>query len=80
MSPEFRGQKIGTRLVAYTFQELFDSGVETLFFEARDSAAAIISSMGGEAVGEPFLFYRGNVTPMMLTKKKFQGISPEKSK
>lgn len=75
VAPEYRGQKIGTGLLAYVFQELFESGAETLFFEARDSAAAIIRSMGGVAVGEPFLFYRGNVTPMMLNKEDFKGKS-----
>ena len=75
VAPEYRGQKIGTGLLEYVFQELFESGAETLFFEARDSAAAIIRSMGGVAVGEPFLFYRGNVTPMMLNKEDFKGKS-----
>ena len=74
VAPEYRGQKIGTRLMAYAFQELFDGGAETLFFEARDSAAAIIRSMGGQCTGEAFAFFRGNVTPMVLKKKSFQTI------
>lgn len=73
VAPEYRRQKIGTKLMTHAFQDLFNGGIETLFFEARDSAAAIIRAMGGKAIGEPLLFYRGTVTPMMLKKDNFKG-------
>ena len=70
--PRLRGQKIGTKLLNYAIQELFSSGAEKIYMEARDSAARMIRAMGGRDVGEPFVFYLGNVTPLVLEKSAVQ--------
>ena len=69
--PEMRGQQIGTRLLNHAARELFDSGVEVLCMEARDTTVRIVLGMGGMICGEPFEFYLGNVTPMRLDKKAY---------
>ncbi len=69
--PALRGQQIGSKLLEHAVRELFDSGVEVLYGEARDSAAGIIRAMGGRETGQPFPCYRGNVTPMVLEKNAF---------
>ena len=66
--PQLRGQKIGTKLLNYAVQDLFAAGVESIHVEARDSAARMLRAMGGRDTGDPFPFYRGNVTPMVLEK------------
>ena len=66
--PQLRGQKVGTKLLAYAVQDLFAAGVESSHVEARDSAARMLRAMGGRDTGDPFPFYRGNVTPMVLEK------------
>ena len=64
--PPLRGQKIGTKLLKHAVNELFSSGTEKIYMEARDSAAKMIRAMGGRDIGEPFEFYCGNVTPLVL--------------
>lgn len=66
--PQMRGQKIGTKLLNHAVRELFESGVEALHMEARDTTVRIVLGMGGKICGEPFAFYLGNVTPMVLEK------------
>ena len=66
--PRLRGQKIGTKLLNHAVNELFGSGTERIYVEARDSAARMIRALGGRNIGEPFAFYIGNVTPQVLEK------------
>ena len=66
--PHLRGQKIGTKLLNHAICELFSSGVEKIYMEARDSVAKMIRTIGGRDIGEPFVFYRGNVTPLVLER------------
>ena len=63
-----RGRKIGTRLLHHAVRELFGEGAEILYMEARDSAARMIRALGGRDTGEPYAFYRGNVTPLVLER------------
>ena len=69
--PAARGKHIGTRLARFSFEELFDMGVEKIYMDARDSTVSIVCGMGGRIVGEPYKFYEGNVTPVVLEKKDF---------
>lgn len=69
--PPLRGRRIGTRLLGHALRELFDGGVECIRAEARDSAARMLRAVGGRDTGEPFPFYRGSVTPMLLEKEAF---------
>lgn len=67
-----RGQHIGTRLAAYSFADLFAQGADSIFMEARDITAAMVCAMGGTIVGKTVPFYKGTVTPVVLTKERFR--------
>ena len=69
--PQFRGQKIGTKLLNHAVLELFNSKIEIIYMEARDSTARMVRALGGRDTGKPFNFYLGNVTPMVLEKNAF---------
>lgn len=70
--PQFRGQKIGTKLLNHAVHELFQNGAKIIYIEARDSAARMIRAIGGRNTGEAFEFYLGNVTPMVLEKEAYR--------
>lgn len=69
--PAARGQHIGTRLARFSFEELFHEGVDKIYMDARDTTVKIVCGMGGKIVGEPYKFYEGNVTPVILTRDDF---------
>ncbi len=69
--PAARGLHIGTRLARFSFDELFDEGVDKIYMDARDATVKIVCGMGGRIVGKPYRFYEGNVTPVILTKDDF---------
>ncbi len=69
--PAARGLHIGTKLARFSFCELFETGVEKIYMDARDATVKIVCGMGGRVVGEPYPFYEGNVTPVLLEKKDF---------
>ena len=41
------------------------------FFSKRETQRYILTGFGAEIAGEPFAFYCGNVTPMILTRTAF---------
>ena len=49
----------------------FAQDVDNIFLEARDATVHILTGFGAEIAGEPFAFYCGNVTPMILTRTAF---------
>ena len=69
--PEERGRHLGTKLARFMFEDLFDMGVETIHMEARDTTVKIVQSMGGRVVGDTFLFFGANETPLVLEKKDY---------
>lgn len=69
--PYARGKHIGTELARTSFEDLFAMGVETVCMVARDAAIKIVCGMGGRITGEPYAFYKGNVTPAVLEKKHY---------
>ncbi len=69
--PSERRHRIGTALARFAFEDLFAMGVETIHMEARDTTVKIVVGMGGRVVGEPFPFFEGNVTPLVLEKKDY---------
>lgn len=69
--PAARGLHIGTRLARFSFAELFHEGVDKIYMDARDATVKIVCGMGGKIVGEPYKFYGGNVTPILLTRDDF---------
>ena len=66
-----RGQHKGTFLLKRVLDDVFAQGVDNIFLEARDATVHILTGFGAEIAGEPFAFYCGNVTPMILTRTAF---------
>ncbi len=71
IASKLRGQHKGTFLLKSVLTEVFAQDVDNLFLEARDATVHILNGFGAEIVGEPFAFYRGNVTPILLTRTAF---------
>lgn len=71
VAPKLRGQHKGTFLLKSVLTEVFAQDVDNIFLEARDATVHILTGFGAEIVGEPFAFYRGNVTPILLTRTAF---------
>lgn len=69
--PAARRLHIGTRLARFSFTELFHEGIDKIYMDARDATVKIVCGMGGKIAGEPYKFYEGNVTPVILTKDDF---------
>ena len=68
VSPENRGCHVGTMLLQSAVREIFSSGIEEIYCEARDTTVHIVEKLGGKITGDPVPFYDGNVTPMILKK------------
>ena len=69
--PSMRGNHIGPTLARFTFEDLFDNGVQEIHMTARDTTVKIVCDMGGEITGEPVPFYDGNVTPVVLKRENY---------
>ena len=69
--PSARGKHIGTELARASFEDLFTMGAEKIYMEARDSTVRIVCGMGGKITGEPYEFYKGTVTPVVLERKDY---------
>ena len=72
VSPNRRGASLGSRLFETAVQDIFQSGIEVLYCEVRDTTVHIILKHGGEIIGEAVPFFKGNVTPMLISKESFE--------
>ena len=64
----FRGYQIGSSLARFSLHELFAQSVDEIHMDARDIIVKTLNRMGGLVVGDSMPFYRGTVTPMILTR------------
>ena len=71
VSPNRRGASLGSLLFETAVRDIFDSGIEVLCCEARDTTVHIILKHGGKITGEAIPFFKGNVTPMIISKDSF---------
>ena len=71
VAPSLRGQHRGTFLMKSVLTEVFAQGVDEIFLEARDATVHILRGFGAQIAGEPFTFYRGRVTPILLKRVDF---------
>ena len=71
VAPSLRGQHRGTFLMKSVLTEVFAQGVDEIFLEARDATVHILRGFGAQIAGEPFAFYRGRVTPILLKRTDF---------
>ena len=68
VSPNKRGASLGSLLFETAVREIFESGIDVLYCEARDTTVHIILKHGGKITGDAIPFFRGNVTPMLISK------------
>ena len=71
LEPSYRGQHIGTRLVFYSFSEMFNKGIEEIIMEGRPTTVHILTKLGAQVTGQPFPFYRSTCTPMRMMREDF---------
>jgi ribosomal protein S18 acetylase RimI-like enzyme len=64
---QYRGRHLGTRLLQFALDDIFSQGIDELRLEARAETERIVKRLGGKVVGDPFSFYVGTVTPMIIT-------------
>lgn len=67
-----RGRRIGTQLLREALTGAFAQGADAVHMEARDAMVRILLRMGAEISGEPFEFYCGAVTPVIMRKAKYR--------
>lgn len=72
VSPNRRGASLGSRLFETAVRDIFKSDIEVLYCEARDTTVHIILKHGGKIIGEAVPFFKGNVTPMFISKDSFE--------
>lgn len=72
LSPALRGQHMGTRLLEAALHDVFRQDIDEVRMEARDTTVHILKQFGAEVTGAPFPFFRGQVTPMRLTRAAYR--------
>ena len=71
LEPAYRGQHIGTRLVSYSFSEMFSKGIGEIIMEGRPTSVHILTKLGAQVTGQPFPFYKSTCTPMRMKREDF---------
>jgi len=69
--PEYRDNHYGRQLIEYALEDIFRNDIREITIEARDTAVHILQTLGAEITGEPFPFYDGNCTPVIIKKSNF---------
>lgn len=72
LSPALRGRHMGTQLLEVALHDVFQQDIDEVTMEARDTTVHILKKFGAEVTGAPFPFYRGQVTPMRLTRAAYR--------
>lgn len=72
IDPALRGRHLGTRLLELALHDVFQQDIDVVSMEVRDTTAHILKQFGAEITGAPVPFYRGQVTPMRLTKAAYR--------
>ena len=72
MDPAWRGCGLGARMSLYMLREIFRMGYDMVYMENRDVTVHIVEKYGAVRCGEPYPFYVGMVTPMILTREAFE--------
>lgn len=72
IDPALRGRHLGTQLLTLALHDVFQQDIAQVSMEVRDTTAHILKQFGAETTGAPFPFYRGQVTPMKLTRAAYR--------
>ena len=71
LEPAYRGQHIGSRLVSYSFSEMFSKGIGEIVMEGRPATVHILTKLGAQVTGQAFPFYKSTCTPMRIKREDF---------
>ncbi|WP_077751463.1 GNAT family N-acetyltransferase [Shewanella psychrophila] len=74
---KFRGLGIGKQLAYHSLQDIFNNITESLTSDARDTTVQILKGLGGQVTGQAYDFYGMPVTPINLTRSRFQHVIEE---
>lgn len=68
-----RGIGVGKQLAISSLLDTFNLGTDSVYIEARDISAILITGLGGKIIDRPRDFYGQPVTPIVLRKADFAG-------
>jgi DNA-binding MarR family transcriptional regulator/predicted GNAT family N-acyltransferase len=66
-----RGIGIGKKIAMFSLNEIFNTGADEIFIEARDITLKMLKKFGCKVVGEAEDFYGSPVTPIIIKKSDF---------
>ncbi len=69
-----RGNHLGTLLLQYLLKDVFSMEIDVLYSEARDTTVHILKKYGAEITGERQWFISDFITPLRITRTKYQTI------
>lgn len=72
IDPEFRGRHLGTALMKYSLDAIFEDGAEFVRGGARDQTMSILRHMGVQQNGDSLMFYGDRITPFILYREKYR--------
>lgn len=74
VAPGLRGSHIATQLLETAIPAAFAMGIDVIRTDSRDTTVHILRKFGGEITGKTEVFFKGNITPVVL---KRENLPPE---
>ena len=68
VAPGLRGGHIATQLLEVAIPAAFATGIDVIRTDCRDTTVHILQKFGGEIAGKTEVFFKGNITPVILKR------------
>ena len=68
VAPGLRGGHIATQLLKVAIPAAFATGIDVIRTDCRDTTVHILQKFGGEIAGKTEVFFKGNITPVILKR------------
>lgn len=69
VAPGLRGGHIATQLLEVAIPAAFATGIDVIRTDCRDTTVHILQKFGGEIAGKTEVFFKGNITPVVLKRE-----------
>ena len=69
VAPGLRGGHIATQLLEVAIPAAFATGINVIRTDCRDTTVHILQKFGGEIAGKTEVFFKGNITPVVLKRE-----------
>ena len=69
VAPGLRGGHIATQLLEVAIPAAFATGIDVIRTDCRDTTVHILQEFGGEIAGKTEVFFKGNITPVVLKRE-----------